>query len=52
MRHDAAAVPSALVVVQSLQGDTHLEGKTDKRGHFAVAHPKGASATSGQNADL
>jgi len=30
-------VPSALVVVQSLQGNTHLESQTDKRGHFAVA---------------
>ena len=52
MRHCAAGVPSARVVVQSLQGSTCLEAKTDNRGHFAVAHPNGASATSGQNADL
>lgn len=32
-----AAVPSALVVVRSLQGSARLESKTDKRGHFVVA---------------
>ena len=29
-------VPGALVVAQSLQGSARLEGKTDKKGHFAV----------------
>lgn len=32
-----AAVPAAKVVVKSLQGNTQLEGMTDKKGHFAVA---------------
>jgi tetratricopeptide (TPR) repeat protein len=32
-----AAVPDAQVIVQILQGSTRLEGKTDKKGHFAVA---------------
>jgi len=31
-----AGISGALVVVESLQGGTHLEGKTDKKGHFAV----------------
>jgi tetratricopeptide (TPR) repeat protein len=32
-----AAVPAAKVVVKNLQGNTQLEGMTDKKGHFAVA---------------
>jgi tetratricopeptide (TPR) repeat protein len=32
-----AAVPDAKIVLQSLQGDARLEGKTDKKGRFAVA---------------
>ena len=31
-----AGVPAALVVAQSLQSSARLEGKTDKKGHFAV----------------
>jgi Tfp pilus assembly protein PilF len=32
-----AAMPTAKVVVKSLQGSTQLEGETDRKGHFAVA---------------